>query len=144
MSSEAPPAPASPRSAEIKGTATLAAIGLWTITVPYIGELLGLTVDVAPIVEVVDHVVPGALVIAAALYLRSRARRGPMASDSTALLAAGVAFLAGFWVLATHVPLIGDANEGLVTWAAAIWHSIAAVPTLGLAVWCVVRSIPEP
>ena len=59
-------------------------------------------------------------------------------------LAAGVAFLAGFWVLATHVPLIGDANEGLVTWPAAIWHSIAAVPTLGLAVWCVVRSIPEP
>jgi len=143
MSSEAHPAPAPPRSAEIKGTATLAAIGLWTITVPYIGELLGLTVDVAPIVEVVDHVIPGALVIAAALYLRSRARRGPMSRDSTALLAAGVAFLAGFWILATHVPLVGDASEGLVTWPAAIWHSIASLPILGLACWCVARSIPD-
>jgi len=144
MSSEASPVPARPQSAEIKGTATLAAIGLWTITVPYIGELLGLAVDVAPIVEVVDHVVPGAIVVAAALYLRSRARRAPMASDNTALLAAGVAFLAGFWILATHLPLVGDASQGLVTWPAAVWHSVASVAILGLACWCVVRSIPDP
>ncbi len=143
MGTEASPLPARSRSEEVRGTAVLAAIGAWTITVPYLGELLGLTVDVRPIVEVVDHVIPGALVVAAALFLRSRARRAPMRSDGTALIAAGIAFLAGFWVLATHVPLVGDAAEARVTWAAAIWHSITAVPTLALACWCVVRSIPE-
>ena len=141
MSSAALPLPSRP--AEVRGTTLLAAIGAWTIVVPYLGQALGLEVPVAAPVEVVDHVVPGAIVVAAGLFLAARARRHALASDRVAVLAAGVTFLAGFWVLATHVPLIADAARSDQPWDAAIWHSISAVPIVVLAAWCVLRSLPD-
>jgi hypothetical protein len=143
MSSAAHPSLA-PHPTERRGTATLAAIGAWTVIVPFLGNALGLEVNVATIVEVVDHVIPGAIVLAVGLLLHARARRGPLASDRTALLVAGIGFLAGFWVLATHLPLVGDAARSELPWDAAIWHTIAALPIVGLALWCVVRSLPAP
>jgi len=132
------------RPDEVRATAALAAIGAWTIIVPYLAVLLGLEVDVAAIIEVVDHVIPGLVVVATGLYLRACARRRALASHRPALLASGVAFLAGFWVLATHAPLIGDAALSDQPWDAAIWHSIAALPIVVLACWCVIRSTPDP
>ena len=132
------------RPVEAQRATLLAAIGAWNIAVPYLATALGLDVNVKEIVEVVDHVVPGVIVVAAALYLRKLARLRRLAGQSTALIAAGVAFLAGFWVLATHVPLWGDAADSAVSWEAAIWHSVASLPTVALAVWFVVRSIPDP
>lgn len=143
MSSIPSPARAS-RSVEAQRATLLGAIGAWNIAVPYLATALGLDVNVEDIVEVVDHAVPGAIVVAAALFLRKLARRGRLAGQSTALIASGIAFLAGFWVLATHVPLWGDAADSAVSWEAAIWHSIASLPIVALAVWFVVRSIPEP
>jgi len=139
-----PPPAIAPLSRESQRAALLAGIGAWTAIVPYLGELIGLVVKVPARVEVVDHVIPGLLVVAAALYLRRLAGRRPLAGAGAALLAAGVSFLAGFWVLATHLPLLQDASEELVSWEAAIWHSIAALPIVGLACWFVLRSIPEP
>jgi len=139
-----PPPAIAPLSREAQRAALLAGIGAWTATVPYLGELIGLVVKVPARVEVVDHVIPGLLVVAAALYLRRLAGRRPLTGQGVALLAAGVSFLAGFWVLATHLPLLQDASEKLVSWEAAIWHSIAALPIVGLACWFVLRSIPEP
>lgn len=132
------------RPAEVRGAAVLAAIGGWTAVVPYAGRALGLGVNVAAIVEVVDHVIPGAFIVAAALYLRRLSRRGRLSGTSSALLASGVAFLAGFWVLATHVPLLADASKSKIPWEAAIWHSITALPVVALAMWFVRRSIPDP
>lgn len=128
---------------EVRVATALAAIGAWTIVVPYVARLLGLTVDVAAIVEVVDHVIPGVVVAAAGLFLRARAREAGLAATRAGLLAAGLAFLAGGWVLATHVPLVGDAASADISWSAAIWHAISALPIVALAGWCVVRSIPE-
>jgi predicted membrane channel-forming protein YqfA (hemolysin III family) len=122
----------------------LAAIGAWTIVAPYIGTALGYDVNVRPIIEFVDHVVPGVIVVAAALVLRRLALRGRLAGQAFALLASGVAFLAGFWVFATHLPLVQDAANSRLPWDAALWHSIAALPIVGLAIWFVVRSIPAP
>lgn len=132
------------RPDEVRAATALAAIGAWTIIVPYLAILLDLEVKVAAIVEVVDHVIPGLVVLAAGLYLRARAQRRALASHRPALLAAGAAFVAGFWVLATHAPLIGDAALSDQPWDAAIWHSIAALPTVVLACWCVIRSTPDP
>ena len=133
---------ASPREAQ---RAVLpAAIGAWAAIVPYPGELLGLVVDVPARVEVVDHVVPGAIIVGAGLYLRRLARRRARAGERFALLAAGVSFLAACSVLATHVPLLQDAAESAVSWEAAVWHAIAALPIVGLACWFVLRSIPDP
>ena len=133
---------AAPREAQ--RATLLAAIGAWTIVVPYIGNALGLDVNVRAIIEFVDHVVPGAIVVAAALILRRLARRRRLAGETFALLAAGVAFLACFWVFATHLPLVQDAANSRLPWDAALWHSIAALPIVGLALWFVVRSIPAP
>ena len=134
-------AAAAPREAQ--RAILLVAIAAWTMIVPYLGDALGLEVEVAALVEVVDHVVPGAIVVVAGLYLRRLARRGALADQRLALPAAGLVFLAGFWVLATHLPLLKDAAEARVAWEAAIWHSIAALPIVALACWFVLRSIPE-
>jgi hypothetical protein len=132
------------RPTEARAAAVLAAIGAWTIVVPYLGRALGLDVNVAARVEIVDHVVPGLFVVAAAVYVRRLALRGRLAGQPAALFAAGVAFLAGFWVFATHVPLLADASRSDLSWEAAIWHSITGVPVVGLACWFVLRSIPDP
>lgn len=129
------------RPAEVRGTAVLALLGAWTIVVPYLAVPLGFEVKVSSLVEVVDHVVPGVLVVAAGLYLTMLARRRSLAGASSALLAGGVCFLAGFWVLSTHVPLLADAARSAnVSWAAAIWHFSTALPVVVLAFWCVLRS----
>jgi predicted membrane channel-forming protein YqfA (hemolysin III family) len=132
------------RPGEVRAAGVLAAIGAWTVVVPYIGNALGFDVNVRPIVEVVDHVIPGLLLLLAALHLRRLAARGRLAGQPTALIASGVAFLAGFWIFATHVPLLADAARSALPWGGAIWHSIAGLPVLGLACWFVVRSIPDP
>jgi predicted membrane channel-forming protein YqfA (hemolysin III family) len=129
---------------EVQRATLLAAIGAWTAVVPFIGNALGFDVNVNTRVEVVDHVVPGVIVVAAALYLRTLAARRALAGESRALFAGGVSFLAGFWVFATHVPLVRDAAESRLPWDAAIWHSIAALPVVALACWFVLRSIPDP
>lgn len=131
------------RPREARWAAILAAIGAWTAVVPYLGKALGLTVKVPWRVEFADHVVPGAIIVATGLYLHKRARRGAPEGERDALFAAGLSFLAGFWVLATHVPLLQDASQELVTWEAAIWHSIATLPTVVLTGWFVLRSIPD-
>jgi hypothetical protein len=132
------------RPDEVRRTGLLAALAAWTIVVPYLGRALGLVVDVASKVEIVDHVIPGALATAAALYLNRVARRGPLAADRFALLASGAAFLAGFWVLATHVPLLVDTADAGRSWSAAIWHSATALPIVVLAFTCVLRSTADP
>lgn len=132
------------RPREVQRATLLAAIGAWTAVVPFIGNALGLDVNVRTRVEIVDHTIPGLIVVAAALYLRTLAGRRALAGESPALFAAGVCFLAGFWVFATHVPLVNDAANSRLPWDAAIWHSIAALPVVALAVWFVLRSIPDP
>ena len=131
------------RPREAQWAAILAAIGAWTAIVPYLGKALGLTVNVPWRVEFADHVVPGAILVATGMYLHKRASRGAPEGERNALFAAGLSFLAGFWVLATHVPLLQDASEELVTWEAAIWHSIAALPIVVIAGWFLLRSIPD-
>jgi hypothetical protein len=142
MSSTAHPVTGS-RPSEVRVATWLAAIAAWTIAVPYIADPLGLTVPVRGIVEVVDHVIPGVLTVAAALYLRALAQRGPLAGQRLSLPVAGLAFLAGFWVLATHLPLVLDAARTDQPWDAAIFHSITGLPVAALAAWCVLRSAPE-
>ena len=138
-----PPAALASRSREAQWAAILAAIGAWTAIVPYLGKALGLVVNVPWRVEFVDHVVPGVIIVAAGMYLHRLAGRGTLADERSALFAAGLSFLAGFWVLATHAPLLQDASSGRVTWEAAIWHSIGALPIVVIAAWFVLRSIPE-
>lgn len=91
-------------------------------------------VDVASSVEVVDHVIPGTLVAAIGTYLAIDAYRGrPPGLNRT--MGASVCFLAGFWVLATHVPLVADAVHGKAAWGSTIWHASTALPIVLLSLW---------
>ncbi len=85
----------------------------------------GPALDVARRVEIIDHVVPGAVALVAAvaaLALHLRAA-GPA-------VAAGAVTLAGFWMTSTHVPLVGSALDGEVTWAATAHHGIPGLVLL--------------
>lgn len=109
----------------------LALLGGWSIAVPYVDGALGLRVDVVQKVEVVDHVVPGAIVVAA---LAAMALRRP-ARGSVWVLAPCVAFLAGFWMTSTHVPLVLQAADGEAPWGGALFHTSPGPAVAVLSLW---------
>ena len=117
-------------------------LGAWAIAIPYLGPPLGLRLDVPPSVEVVDHVVPGLIVLAASaamLALQSRGRSWRTAR----LVACGLAFLAGFWITSTHVPLAVEAIRGVTPWPPALWHTVAGPPIVALALWMLLGPSPR-
>ena len=117
----------------MRGCTTLAAVGFWSIAVPFLGPELGLKLDVTRKIEIIDHVVPGIVIVGCSLLMLALLRRG----RSGSLVALGVAWtisLAGLWIAATHMPLLRDAGRGLVPWGTACFHSASAAVTLALAV----------
>jgi uncharacterized membrane protein YqjE len=85
-------------------------------------------------VEVVDHVVPGLLVVAvsaAVLFLRGR----PKGIGQTAFFAGLAVVLAGFWMVVTHLPLVAQALQDEAPWPATIWHTATAFLTFGVGLW---------
>lgn len=118
----------------------LCLLGAWSAIVPYLARPLGLEVDVATKVEIVDHVVPGVLVALLGGWLTFGDRAGSPVSRGA--LAAGVCALSGFWILATHVPLLADAADGREDWPAALWHSSSGPVIIVLAFVIALRSGP--
>ena len=94
----------------------------WGVLAPFWGPEL----DVERRVEVVDHVVPGGVVLVAAVAALALRLRG-----TSQAVAGGAAALAGFWMTSTHVPLVASALDGRVTWAATAHHGL---PGLAVAV----------
>ena len=131
------PAHVAPDQAAMRLAGALLALGALTIAIPYLGHAIGLSVDVAGRIEVIDHVLPGALVMAAGAGVLVRARRDVMRGRWPTLVGGGISFLAGFWVLATHVPLLADAARGSAGWGAALWHFSTALPIIGVSFWLV-------
>jgi hypothetical protein len=101
------------------------ACAAWAVVVPYVADALGLELDVAASTEVIDHVVPGVLAAGLGAVLFGDARR---AGQLPWLLAAGAAFLTGFWITATHVPLLLEAADGASPWGASLVHLSAGPP----------------
>lgn len=101
--------------------ALLAALAALGTAAPYLAVPLGLEVNVPAGVEVVDHVVPGAVLLAVA--------GSAIAARTLPLAAALTAVLASFWMAATHVPLLADGDEPL---GAALWHSLPGFGLLAL------------
>ncbi|MHB8656491.1 MAG: hypothetical protein ACYC91_00835 [Solirubrobacteraceae bacterium] len=117
--------------------AALAALGAWTIVVPYLGRAVGLEVNVASSVEIADHVLPGTLIVGISAYVALGVAN--VASSMRRLIGGGLCFLAGFWVLATHVPLLSDAVQDREPWGPALWHASTAVPIVVLSLWIVLK-----
>lgn len=123
------PAPLEPTGARVPLALPLVGllIGVWAIIPPYIGPHLNTRARA----EVADHIVPGVIVLAVALAALLVGRRLPK-PEVPMLFAGGIVFLAGFWMVATHWPLVSDARRHLVPTGALVWHS---VPSLALALF---------
>ena len=109
---------------EVRRALALGALGAWTVVVPYLDSAFGFEVDVAQRVEVVDHVVPGVVIVAASAVWLLHLMRSRAGEDSAVPLAAiSLCFLGGLWVTSTHVPTVAKAGDPLVPWDAALFHS---------------------
>lgn len=120
-------------------TAWLIPLAVWLAATPYVAPAFGFTLTLDPLVEVVDHVVPGVVVVAAcatALLLRRR----PSAAYAFTI-AAALSMLGGLWATATHVPLLVQARQGLVTWGAAFFHSTPGVVLMVVALLALVPAL---
>jgi hypothetical protein len=85
---------------------------------PYVGPPLGLGLDVRASVEVVDHVLAGAVVVLCGALAALLVRRRPEAQAGIpGLVLYSGAFLAGLFQTATHVPLLLEAG-GSSPWGA--------------------------
>lgn len=113
-------------------------VGCWALLPPYTGPAL----NTESRVEFVDHVVPGIVILAiSALAFLFAWRRG----GSSILLPAGLGiFLAGFWMTATHAPLVLQATRQEAPWGATVYHSLPGLAVLALgAVWAFTfRTLP--
>ena len=107
------------------------AVGLWALLPKYVTPPLN-TADRA---EFADHVIPGIVILGASLACILRRNRQEL---SLVPLMAGMAIvLAGFWMVATHVPLMAQAFRGDAPWAGSIYHTASAVAVFGLGLlWC--------
>lgn len=109
-------------------------MAIWALLPPYSGPELATEMRV----EIADHVVPSILmiVLSVAALARSRGAAAGSTGGSFMLIAGLGILLAGFWMVATHVPLVAQARRGEVTNGVAAYHTApgVAVMLLGL-VW---------
>lgn len=111
-------------------------LATWAVTAPYVGPVFGLVVNTWPIVEVVDHVLPGLAVIGIALFT--------ILTGRLPLPAALLAVLASMWMAATHVPLLLQVRSGGAQLPSALWHAAPGILLLVLTVAATVLVWSEP
>jgi hypothetical protein len=108
----------------------LAGCAAWAMTVPWVARAAGLRLDVAARLEVIDHVVPGALVLACCAILALTSR-----PELLRLGVMGLACLAGLWIVVAHVTLVPEAVDGVTGWGPALLHLSAGPPIAAVALW---------
>ena len=142
MPAKSRPAAPTPSKTLERWLIALLAIAVWAMLPPYIGPLVGLTLDVPAATEVVDHIVAGVVALAGGLLALSFARRGE--TDSLRLLAAlGVCALAALFGFVTHVPLVLDAGGPLQPVDTVILHSTPSPVLLAMSLWLLLRPLPD-
>ena len=99
-------------------------MGGWTVVPPYLGPAFNAEMRV----EIADHVVPGLALLAVSAAALAGRRRWPALTLAIGL----VAGLAGMWGIATHIPLLAQANRGEVSWSLALYHLAPGLADLAL------------
>lgn len=136
-------APASGSSSGFRWRVALALLGAWSTVPPYLGPAIGLDLNVKDSVEVVDHVLPGVLVVLCAGFAALQVRRSEAAEDSTVgLVLMGTCALAGLWQTVTHAPLVADGGDPGSPWDSVILHATPGPLLVLLSIWLFMRT-PE-
>jgi hypothetical protein len=113
----------------IPGSALVGVVlGLWAVAPNFTGP--GLILQ-DPSVEVIDHVVPGLIVVAVSVLALVVAWTSPRPS-AVLFLTGGAVAAAGLWMVATHVPLLLQALQGEAPWGAALYHLAPSAAVLWL------------
>ena len=112
-----------------RGLVALALAAAWSIVPPYLAEL-----DVSDTVEVIDHVVPGAVALVV-VAVAARAGRG----SGVRLAGLAVCAVAGAFVVATHVTLVADGGDPGRPWGSVLLHATAGVPLFAIALALLLR-----
>jgi len=103
------------------------AVAVWASLPQYSGPKL----NVEPVKEVVDHIIPAAVVLAASLLAIAVGRRAHGPGAIRFIAGMGV-LLAGLWMMATHIPLVAEALRDQAPWPATVYHTSAALAVFGL------------
>ncbi len=131
----------------VTGLVLLAVLGALSMLPPYVGPALGLELDVAANVELVDHVIAGGTVVVFSLLAAWLLRTKRLTIDSPLLMGAvALAVLGAVWQTTSHVPLVLDGGGPLTPWGTVLFHSIPGpvVTVVALALlWRVLSEEPE-
>lgn len=132
-------------SLDLRIAESLGALGLWSLIVPSLAPTFGLFPTIpAPKrnVDIVEHILPGFVVLATSVglivFVFGRHETKSHVSSrwvDFAYVAPGVLFLAGFWIVSTHLALVSQALKGQVPWSTTIVHSSAGPAVMALSVW---------
>jgi hypothetical protein len=113
-------------------------VALWATLPQYSGPYL----NTEPSKEIADHIIPGILVAVVSL-VTLMARKRPGGPGAIPFFSGMAVLLAGFWMVATHVPLISEAFRDLAPWPPTIYHSSAAFAVFGFGLMWTVAHWPD-
>ena len=112
-------------------------VAFWATLPKYSGPFL----NTEDLTETVDHILPGILVLIVSVVALLASRKASPDRPTALPFFCGMAvLLAGFFMLATHVPLILEATRGEAPWDATVYHSSSAAAVFGLGLlWTVMH-----
>src|SRR5918992_108156 len=131
----------------LTGLLVLGTLGVLSMLPPYVGPPLGLELDVADNVELVDHVVAGGTVVVCSFVAAWLLRTRRVAQDSPFVMGAvALAVLGAVWQTTSHVPLVFDGGGPNTPWDTVLFHAIPGpvVTAVALALLWRVLSEEEP
>ena len=109
----------------LTGLVLLGALGVLSMLPPYAGPPLGLELDVASNVELVDHVIAGGTVVVCSFVAAWLLRTGRTTTDGPVVMGAvALAVLGAVWQTTSHVPLLLDGGGPLTPWGTVLFHSL--------------------
>ena len=109
----------------VTGLILLGALAVLSMLPPYVGPPLGLELDVASNVELVDHVVAGGTVVVCSFVAAWLLRTERITTDSPFLMGAvALGVLGAVWQTTSHVPLVLDGGGPLTPWGTVLFHAI--------------------
>ncbi|MGI8426445.1 MAG: BTAD domain-containing putative transcriptional regulator [Actinomycetota bacterium] len=116
------------------GLEALAGTALFSlaISIPYLGGFFGLQAAQAERIELIGHLIPGALLLAIALYALTR---WPDVATTMPTVVPVAGLLLGIWMSATQVRLLRQALSGFTTWPKVALHFAPGLAALAFAGW---------